>query len=95
MVLTYHYIVPPNSCLEKKKFAQCKEPWQYLAHLESLSYSPEIANHCFLSYTSENKKKRPTSSTPEITGCSLHVTVFRLCLRMSAYICFLLLSYQF
>lgn len=27
----------PSKCLlEKKKFAQCKELWQYLAHLESL-----------------------------------------------------------
>lgn len=76
----------PSKCLlEKKKIRPMQGTVAVLSPFRiTVSYSPEIANHCFLSYTSENKKKHPTSSTAEITSCSLHVTVFRLCLHMSA-----------
>lgn len=61
----------PSDCLlvKKKITVQCMEPWQYLGHLESLSYCPEIANQCFLSYILKNKKRLPISKTPETAGC--------------------------
>lgn len=70
MLPTYHYIVPPNACLKKKT-----RPMQgTVAVLRTLritvSYCPEIANHCFLSYILKNNKKWfSTSKTPETAGC--------------------------
>lgn len=69
---TYHYIVPPNACLKERK--KKTRPMQgAVAILRpfriAVSYCPEIANHCFLSYILKHKKRLSTSKTPETAGC--------------------------
>lgn len=65
MVPTYHYIVPPNACLGKKKKKKIRPMQGTVAILSPLripvSYYPEIANHCFLSYILKNQNRLPTS----------------------------------
>lgn len=62
----------PSDCLhvKKKKYRPVHRAVAIPSPFRiTVSYCPEIANHCFLSYVLKNKKRLSTFKTPETVGC--------------------------